>query len=180
MMSEREYLYALALDCGFSHVGNLDVRTLRVYREVRDSCEENKCRSYRSNWACPPGCGTLAECEQQIRRYPRGLILQSTGTLEDSLDYEAMERIARDHGKHLDAFRERIQSLYPSCLMLGAGPCTRCTACTYPHEPCRFPQQRLSSMEAMGLLVSEVCKDNKLPYYYGPNTLTYIGCVLLP
>jgi len=36
-----------------------------------------------------------------------------------------------------------------------------------------------SSMEAMGLLVSEVCEAAGLPYYYGPNTLTYTGAVLL-
>ena len=28
------------------------------------------------------------------------------------------------------------------------------------------------------MLVSDVCKDNKLPYYYGTNTLTYTACVL--
>jgi predicted metal-binding protein len=99
--------------------------------------------------------------------------------LEDSLDYESMERIALEHGKNLDAFRGRIQIRYPSCLVIGAGACRRCEECTYPHEPCRFPKQMICSMEAMGMLVSEVCKDNKLPYYYGPNTLTYIGCVLL-
>jgi hypothetical protein len=34
-------------------------------------------------------------------------------------------------------------------------------------------------MEALGMIVSDVCKDNNLPYYYGPNTLTYVGCVLI-
>jgi predicted metal-binding protein len=63
--------------------------------------------------------------------------------------------------------------------VMGAGPCKRCRECTYPHEPCRYPKQMTISMEAMGMLVSEVCKDNHLPYYYGPNTLTYVGCVLL-
>ncbi|MDR2798733.1 MAG: DUF2284 domain-containing protein [Treponema sp.] len=178
-MRELEAVHALALSCGFSHVGDLDAGTIRVRTEVRDSCEENKCRAYRTNWACPPGCGTLGECEQRIRNYRQGLILQTTGMLEDSLDYESMERIALEHGKNLDAFRGRIQIRYPSCLVIGAGACRRCEECTYPHEPCRFPKQMICSMEAMGMLVSEVCKDNKLPYYYGPNTLTYIGCVLL-
>jgi hypothetical protein len=34
-------------------------------------------------------------------------------------------------------------------------------------------------MEAMGMVVSDVCRANNLPYYYGPNTLTYVGCVLV-
>jgi hypothetical protein len=33
-------------------------------------------------------------------------------------------------------------------------------------------------MEAYGMIVSDVCKANGIPYYYGPNTLTYCACVL--
>ena len=29
------------------------------------------------------------------------------------------------------------------------------------------------------MIVSDVCKNNGLKYYYGPGTLTYTGCVLL-
>jgi hypothetical protein len=36
----------------------------------------------------------------------------------------------------------------------------------------------LSSMEAYGLLVSEVCRASGLPYYYGPKTLTFSACIL--
>jgi hypothetical protein len=34
-------------------------------------------------------------------------------------------------------------------------------------------------MEAFGMVVSEVCKRNDIPYSYGVDTLTYIGCVLI-
>ena len=34
-------------------------------------------------------------------------------------------------------------------------------------------------MEAYGMLVLEVCKDNHLGYYYGPNTIAYTGCFLV-
>ncbi|MBQ8925438.1 MAG: DUF2284 domain-containing protein, partial [Clostridia bacterium] len=36
----------------------------------------------------------------------------------------------------------------------------------------------MSSMEAYGLFVTRVCKDNGVPYYYGPKTITYTACVL--
>ena len=36
----------------------------------------------------------------------------------------------------------------------------------------------LSSMEAYGLLVSNVCRSSGLEYYYGPLTLTYSACIL--
>ena len=37
----------------------------------------------------------------------------------------------------------------------------------------------LMDWEAYGMVVSEVCKKNDIPYYYGPGTLTYVGCVLV-
>lgn len=36
----------------------------------------------------------------------------------------------------------------------------------------------MSSMEAYGLFVSRVCKDNDVPYYHGPGTIAYTACVL--
>jgi predicted metal-binding protein len=54
-----------------------------------------------------------------------------------------------------------------------------CKTCTYPDAPCRFPEKMSASMEALGMVVSDVCKDNNLPYYYGAGTLTFVGCVLL-
>ncbi|GHV74824.1 hypothetical protein AGMMS49940_21260 [Spirochaetia bacterium] len=160
----------------------LDVSTIRVRPEVRDACTADTCKAYNKTWSCPPGCGTLAECETKIRNYKTGILLQTTGKLEDSLDYEMMEQTGMEHGTNLDEFTKEIKKLYPSWgkqpLVIGAGACTRCVNCTYPGSPCRFPNDMRISMEALGMVISEVCKDNNLPYYYGPNTLTYTGCIL--
>jgi predicted metal-binding protein len=179
MAEQVEAAKNLALNCGFSHVGDLETATIQVRREVRESCAENKCKAYGTRWSCPPGCGTLEECEARIKRYRRGILLQTTGVLEDSLDYEGMSKAAEEHGKHMAAFAREIKALYPASLMVGAGACIRCETCTYPDAPCRFPDEMTASMEALGMVVSDVCRDNQLPYYYGPNTLTYVGCVLL-
>ncbi|MDR0585184.1 MAG: DUF2284 domain-containing protein [Treponema sp.] len=180
-------LRELALGCGFTCAGELRTDTIRIRPEVRDTCATGKCNSYGKSWSCPPACGSLEECEQRIRRYGGGLILQTSGTLEDSLDYEGMTQISADHAKHLRAFQEALLSLYSVSeadaplpyLLLGAGACKSCEQCSYPDSPCRFPERMLVSMEAMGMVVSDVCQANNLPYYYGPNTLTYVGCVLI-
>jgi predicted metal-binding protein len=169
----------LARECGFSYTGALDVSTIRVRTEVRDACAANKCNAYGKKWSCPPACGTLEECEARLRKYQRGLILQTSGELEDALDGEAMMQIAEDHGKHLDDFGAKLHDLFPKSLLIGAGACKRCETCTYPGAPCRFPDKMIASMEALGMVVSDVCKDNGLPYYYGPNTMTYVSCVLI-
>ncbi|MDE8682148.1 DUF2284 domain-containing protein [Blautia schinkii] len=48
---------------------------------------------------------------------------------------------------------------FPDMLMLGAGGCRICGHCAYP-KPCRFPEKAISSMEAYGLFVTQVCRDN--------------------
>jgi hypothetical protein len=34
-------------------------------------------------------------------------------------------------------------------------------------------------MEANGLLVSQVCRENGAPYHSGPDTLTFASCILV-
>ena len=108
-----------------------------------------------------------------------GLILQSTGELEDSFDFEGIMELGERHSAAFDKFADKVREMYPKALVLGDGACRRCKTCTYPDAPCRFPERQSSAMEAMGMLVSEVCQRNDIPYYYGPGTLTYVGCILV-
>jgi predicted metal-binding protein len=178
-MVNYEELKELALSTGFSHVGDLDADTIQVHTEVREACAADKCHAYNKNWVCPPACGTLDECSAQIHTYKKGLILQTTGELEDSFDFESMKEIAENHGQTMHKFADKIKELYPNALILGDGACNRCKECTYPDAPCRFPDRQSSAMEAYGMVVSEVCQKNNIKYYYGDGTLTYVGCVLL-
>ena len=63
--------------------------------------------------------------------------------------------------------------------IVASGGCTVCPKCTCPDTPCRFPDLATPSMEAYGLVVSDVCRDSGLPYYYGPKTITYTACMLV-
>jgi predicted metal-binding protein len=85
----------------------------------------------------------------------------------------------RQHKERFDAFCRCIDES-DRHLPLGAGTCTYCEKCTYPDAPCRFPKRLRPSMEAFGLLVTDVCAAADIPYYYGPRTLTYTCCVLFP
>ena len=176
---DYEKLKELAIETGFTHVGKLDADTIELRKEVRDMCEENSCGAYGTKWSCPPACGDLDECTSNVRKYKEGLILQTSTELEDSFDIEGMEAAGKKHNKTFAEYYEKVKQLYPNAMALGAGGCTKCKVCTYPDEPCRFPDLMTSSMEAYGMVVSDVCKANDIPYYYGPNTLTYVGCMLI-
>ena len=168
-----------ALAFGFSHAARMDPATLRVRQEVRGMCAVDRCGSYGRCWVCPPGCGTLDDARATIARYRTGLLVQTTGELDDPFDYDAMKAADERQQRRLMEFRETLRARYPHLTALGNGACTICATCTYPSAPCRHPDQAVASMEAFGLVVSDTCADNGLGYYYGPNTITYTGCYLL-
>ena len=112
----------------------------------------------------------------KIARYQYGLLVQTTGRLEDELDGETMMETEALHKEHFYAFERILRAEYPDMLAIGAGCCTKCKTCTYPDEPCRFPKEAFSSMEAYGMVVTQICQDNGLSYYYGPCTITYTSC----
>lgn len=167
-----------ALEQGFTVAKTLDCTALNPMTEVRDMCAADKCHQYGKNWACPPGCGTLNECSLNIKNYNQGIIVQTVGVVEDSFDFESMASIEEKHRNNFKTFLEVLNKEYPRILSLGAGCCNQCKECSYPNEECRFPTKAISSMEAYGLLVSQVCSDNNVPYYHGPGTLAYTSCYL--
>lgn len=172
-------LVTLALEIGFTHAAPLNVSSLRALPAVRSMCESDRCRRYGRSWSCPPGCGTLEECDARMREYSGGVLVQTTSALEDEFDIETMNRAQERHKSNFLTLARQARMIYPDCLPLTAGSCSICRNCTYPDKPCRFPARMLSSMEAYGLLVSDVCQSSGLAYYYGPLTLTYSACILI-
>lgn len=151
-----------------------------IFRDdVREMCKSGRCGSYGNNWGCPPGCGSVDECRERAAKYDKTIVVQTIGVLEDSFDFEGMGKAAIEHCQRMTHMREKIEEELSDVLSLGAGPCKVCSECACPHEPCRFPEKRFSSMEAYGLMVSEVCADSGLKYINGENTVTYTGCFLI-
>ena len=169
-----------AKECGFTLAAPISVDTIQLRDEVREMCAVNKCHAYNTNWSCPPGCGTVAECRERIRQYDYGMIVQTTGQLEDDFDIETMQETARLHGEHFVALLLSLRKEYPNLkiLPLGTGACMSCKKCTYPDAPCRFPDRMSSPMEGYGMVISDVCKANDITYNHGRGTLTYVACYL--
>ena len=172
-------LTQLALEQGFDQVGPLDPLSLEFLPEVREMCAADRCRSYNKTWTCPPACGTLEEISDRCRAYAQGLLLQSTGTLEDDFDIEGMQELEQRHRRSFYGFVRQAMALCPNALPMGMGSCTLCQDCTWPQGgPCRHPDLAFPSMEAYGLFVSRVCERAGMKYYYGPHTMTYTSCIL--
>lgn len=48
----------------------IDPRELEFSERIRWICE-NECPMYGTNWACPPGVGTVDECKSRCSRYKK-------------------------------------------------------------------------------------------------------------
>ena len=178
-MIDYDALIALAEEAGFSHAAPLDAATIDLKPQVRQMCAGNSCGMYGKRWSCPPGCGELEELRQRVAQYSRGLLVQTVGQLEDDFDAQTMMETEKAQKAHMLVLQKKLMERYPNVLAIGSGCCTHCKSCTYPDEPCRFPDRQMASMEAYGMLVTEVCRNNNVKYYYGPCTLAYTGCFLI-
>lgn len=176
---EYKKVEEIAASVGYTHMTRLDCSTVKLMKELRDMCASNSCGMYNQRWSCPPGCGELSECEEKVRAYKWGIIVQTVAELEDSMDVETMMDAEAEHKERFIKLTAELRKVCPGMLALGSGCCTLCKTCTYPDKPCRFPEKQVSSMEAFGLLVSQICTDNHIPYYYGPCTIAYTSCYLI-
>ena len=172
-------LISMALDAGFSLAQRIDPATITPMDAVRDMCAVDKCKSYDKNWACPPACGSVEACAAKISSFNCGVIVETTGDLEDDFDFESMAETAKRHGENFTALTRKIrENTDEPILPLGSGGCSNCKECTYPDAPCRFPDRMVHPMEGYGILISDVCKKNNVLYNHGRGTLTYVGCFL--
>lgn len=171
-------LFGHAEETGFSHIGLFSTESLDFRQEVRDMCKAGRCGAYGTRWTCPPYCGTLEESISMAKKFTTGILLQMTGQMEDDFDVECMQKTEQEVKDKLGIFVKQLREKNISCLPMTAGTCTKCSKCTCPKEPCRFPEEAFTSMEAYGLIVSDVCNAAGVKYNYGPRTITFTTCVL--
>ena len=113
-----------------------------------------------------------------MHSYSKGILVQTVGDIEDSMDFEGIMEVTKLHNERFVECLDKLRTELPDMLPLNAGGCKRCNECTYPDAPCRFPEKAVSSMESYGLYVSDVCKKNNVAYNYGPEKMCYSGCFL--
>jgi len=93
-------------------------------------------------------------------------------TLEDSFDYEGMEK-----GRELHLLLASELKKMLDVPVYGAGNCPVCKTCAFP-LPCTFPEKRISSVEAAGIDVTSLSKAAGIAYNNGQNTVTFFSIAL--
>lgn len=174
-------LIKIALESNASHAAILDTSTIQFHEDFRKACEKNICRRFDTNWMGPPAIGPISELMKKAMCYRQGLLFQTVHSLVSNFDMKGMLGAAKVHEKVFRDLLSRIRKAYSSedILPLNAGCCHICEKCAYlDGEPCRNPDQAVSSVEAYGMNVIALQKSAGLPYYNGKNSVTYVGLIL--
>ena len=169
------------LQLGATSAEIVSTESIRVKQEFRTPCEQNQCGHYGQNWMCPPGVGSLEECELRVRRFSKGLLFQKVYPLKDSYDIEGMQEAHEDFNLLIQEIRDSVpkKNRIREYMILGAGACPVCKKCTYLRgEECVFPDKAIASVEAHGIDVKKLLEDNGLSYVNGVNTVSYVGLLL--
>ena len=180
-MLDGENLVRIALDSNAAHAAVLETSKIEFHEDFRKACEKNVCRKYGTNWMGPPAIGSIRVLMRRATAYRRGLLFQTVHRVASSFDMKGMLEGAKIHEKVFRALLDNIRKNYPTedFLPLNAGCCGICERCAYlDGEPCRHPDQAVSSVEAYGMNVIALEKTAGIPCYNGKNTVSYVGLIL--
>lgn len=178
MLSESlsQNLMNAALHAGATHSAIVCTGDVVFSESLRDMCAMNTCGHYNACWTCPPAVGPVADWRAKVERRDFGVVVQTVYQLEDSFDFEGMQKAGALHKENylraLEALREFD---LPDLLALNAGSCSLCERCTYPDAPCRMPERAIVSLEACGIDVNNTLVACGLQYNNGRATVSYVG-----
>lgn len=169
---------SLLEEIGIYQYGLIDPKDIVFSDEVRSLCQGNACGNYGTTWACPPAIGSIEKCMEKSLGYDKALVFSGKYNLEDSYDYEGILSGHKEFKKVCDRLDDLIKDQLKDFLLLSNEGCIRCSDCTYPDNPCRFPQILFPSVEGFGIMVNELAKSANIKYINGENTVTYFGLLL--
>lgn len=170
-----------ALESKATRAAIVDTAGISFHEEFRKACERNVCRRYNTNWMGPPAIGPIEQLIGKVRKYKQGFLFQTVHHVSSSFDLKGM----LEGGKmHEQVFRDLLKKMknkydFENLLPLNAGCCRICPKCAYlDDEPCRHPDEAVSSVEAYGIDVMALEKSVGIPYHNGKNTVSYVGLIL--
>lgn len=156
----------------------IDPNELEFSQRVRWICE-HECSRYGQSWACPPGVGTVEECQAKCLRYNKGLLISTTTEVADIADIEATLATRGDHEEITDQVADVLRSLGVEPFVLSTESCAICPRCAIlDGQPCRFPEKMHPCVESQGINIIPVLEKGGLEFQYGQNVVTWVSLLL--
>jgi predicted metal-binding protein len=152
-----------------------------------------KCPSYGHSWACPPEAPYL---EETVAKFKEFYLIYYRFNLADYVKAEKAKNPEESETKiksklytnsllrnklenEIHEFLDQYQDPFVERLILGDGYCRICSnktdkGCTYDSgKPCRYPEKRKYSMEAVGIDVTKTVLKLNLDIEWPPKDHIY-------
>ncbi|MDR0309211.1 MAG: DUF2284 domain-containing protein [Candidatus Methanoplasma sp.] len=147
-------------------------------KKCRDLCAQNLCGAFDITWGCPPGVGAEDECLDLVSGFPKAAVLMKRF---ENINFDDIGHVEKLGAKHQDVCRMFGCALREEgyrALPLSDGGCRYCEECSYPDEPCVFPDQKVASISAFGILMDEYMGSQNIDFAFEDGAMTLYGLIL--
>lgn len=144
---------------------------------IRTVCEQ-ECPRFGKTWACPPAVGAYEACKRRCLSYPEGLLIISLAETADISDLDETLKTRSGHETLTHQVADLLQEQGLELLVLSTESCAICDKCTYPHAPCRHPDEMFPCVESHGIIVTALADKFGIDYQYGGNIVTWFSLLL--
>jgi predicted metal-binding protein len=155
----------------------IKVEELMFQERVRTICRQ-ECERYGKTWACPPAVGSLEECEIRCRAYTHGLFFSTVAQVSDIMNMEELLSTRQEHENITGKLGNFMKKEGYEVFTLSTESCAICEKCTYPMEPCRFPNRMHPCLESHGVVVSDLVEKYGMTYALEQNTILWFSLIL--
>ena len=153
----------------------IEPSALEFTGRVRWICE-NECPMYGKSWACPPGVGTVEECEKRCGGYNGCLMISTITEVSDITNIEETLATRAEHERITNQVGEIFRDAGIEPYILSTEACALCERCAYlDGEPCRMPEKMHPCVESHGINVMPLLEEQGLEFQYGENVVTWIS-----
>ena len=153
----------------------IEPSALEFTGRVRWICE-NECPMYGKSWACPPGVGTVAECEKRCGGYNGCLMISTITEVSDITNIEETLATRAEHERITNQVGKILRDAGIEPYILSTEACALCERCAYlDGEPCRMPEKMHPCVESHGINVMPLLEEHGLEFQYGENVVTWIS-----
>ena len=156
----------------------IDPQELEFSQRIRWICQ-NECPKYVSTWACPPGVGTVEECQARCMVYHNCLLISSIAEVSDIADIDETLATRPAHEELTEQVAEILRQQGEKPYILSTQACAICDRCAIlDNQPCRFPEKMHPCVESHGILVTELAERYGIAFQAGNNIVTWFSLIL--
>lgn len=151
----------------------IDPKDLVFSHRIRYICQA-ECPMYGKSWACPPGVGEVAECQDKCKSYVNCLLVGTITETDDISDMDATLATRPPHESITNQVRDLLRQQGVEPYILSTEACAVCDRCAILDGlPCRMPGRMHPCVESHGIVLTATLEELGLEFQYGGNIITW-------